>query len=93
MIYFNFNLAIPFWGDRWANVYNKSGNTPWKHKFWEFQVMKDAVVARIEFGCRFRTDHAGVNVGLGLLGYAVEFSFYDSRHWDDETNTYKVYND
>jgi hypothetical protein len=28
---------------------------------------------------------------LGLLGYSVEFHFYDTRHWDFETNTWVKY--
>ena len=30
-----------------------------------------------------KTDHAGFEFGIGLLGYGFHFRIYDTRHWDD----------
>jgi hypothetical protein len=35
-----------------------------------------------------RSDHAGLRVEIGLLGYDVEFQIYDVRHWDYEQKEY-----
>jgi hypothetical protein len=91
MIYFNINIRNPWWGDRWANVYNKSGETPWKHKFWEFEVLKDSELISAEFSLTHRQDHAGIKLGIGLLGYSASFTLYDSRHWNDEEGRWYVY--
>lgn len=93
MIFLKFNIINPLWSDRWANIKNWSGETLWKHKFWEAQVMKDSMLVSFEFSWRVRTDHAGFQLGLGLLGYSIEFSFYDSRHWNEEENRFYNYNE
>ena len=88
----NLNLALrnPFW-NRWDNVWNRAGNTPFKYKFWEAQLMKTNTL--IGFGFRFTTrqDHAGVNVEMGFLGYDIDLNFYDSRHWNDEEGKWNEY--
>lgn len=84
MIYFNFNLRNPWWDNRFENIYCASGETPIKHKFWEFQLMKTENVFRIELDVTTRCDHAGVNFELALLGYQFSINFYDSRHWHYE---------
>lgn len=91
MIYFNVNIRNPWWVDRWEKILSKTGKTLWKNKFWEFELMKDSELFRIEFNWTHRQDHAGVQLELGLLGYKGSFTFYDSRHWDDETGDWKVY--
>jgi hypothetical protein len=93
MIFFKFNIRNPLWSDRWANIKAWHGKTPWKHKFWEAQASKDSVLIGFEFNWRFRTDHAGFQLGADLLGYSIEFSFYDSRHWNEEENRFYNYNE
>ena len=83
MIYFNINIRNPYW-NRFHNLLWKSGKTPFENKFWEFQLMQDDELFRIEFEWSARQDHAGVRLELGLLGYKASFSFYDSRHWNIE---------
>lgn len=83
MIYFNINIRNPWW-NRFENLWNKSGDTPFKNKYWEAQIMKDDELLRIEFEWSARQDHAGVRFELGLLGYKFHFTFYDSRHWNIE---------
>ena len=91
MIYFNINIRNPMWGNRFANLFCRSGNTPWKHKYWEVEILKDSELFRIEFEFTTRQDHAGIGLELGLLGYKIDFRLYDSRHWDYETNSWQVY--
>jgi hypothetical protein len=91
MIYFNINFRNP-WGKDFNNLWNKSGSTPFKNKFWEVQVIENDNWLRLEFGFTIRQDHAGVNLELGLFGYEVHFTFYDSRHWDYENGCWVVYN-
>lgn len=93
MIYFNINIRNPFWWNRFENLWNTAGNTPFKHKYWEIQFMKDCELLRLEFNWSVRQDHAGVQLELGLLGYKVAFSVYDSRHWNEEEGRYYNYDD
>lgn len=88
MIDIRFSLTNP-WSNRFQSVYCKSGKTPIKHKFWEIQTMRTDELIAFEFRVSAMTDHAGANLWLGLLGYAINFQFYDNRHWDFEQNGYK----
>jgi len=38
-----------------------------------------------------KTDHAGVEFGIGLLGYGIHFRIHDTRHWDDYHQQWEVY--
>jgi hypothetical protein len=31
-----------------------------------------------------RQSHAGLDIEIGLFGYAAHFNFYDNRHWNIE---------
>lgn len=91
MIYFNFNIRNPFWWDRFKNIKVWMGDTPFKNKFWELQIMKGPELFRIEIEITTRQDHAGFNIELGLLGYHIGFTFYDNRHWNEEEGRWMVY--
>ena len=36
------------------------------------------------------SDHAGIRLQFGLLGYEIELHIYDSRHWNIKTNTWET---
>lgn len=91
MIYFNFNIRNPWWPDRFANLLCRSGNTPWKHKHWEVEVIKNDNLLRVEAEYTIRQDHSGINLELGLLGYELHLKLYDSRHWDYEKGKWYTY--
>ena len=44
-----------------------------------------------EFKIEWKTDHAGVSLWLGILGFDVGLHFYDTRHWDYKNNKWEVY--
>ena len=90
MIYFNVNIRNPAWWDRFANIKCWSGSTPFKHKHWEAQILKGPELLRFEFEITTQQDHAGLNIELALLGYHIGFTFYDERHWNNETNSWEV---
>lgn len=93
MIYFNINIRNPKWWDRFENIWCKSGDTPFKHKYWEVQFMKSSELFRIEFNWTVQQDHAGVQLELGLFGYQLDLSFHDNRHWNIEAGRYYKYNE
>jgi len=93
MIYFNINIRNPFWGDRWESLKHWSCKEPKNHKSWEIQTMKDSELFRIEFDWTARQDHAGVRLELGLFGYKINFSYYDTRHWHPEKDRWIDYSD
>jgi hypothetical protein len=36
-----------------------------------------------------KTDHAGIEFGIGIFGYGVNFRIYDTRHWNSDTDTWE----
>ena len=90
MINVKFTIENPWW-NRFANIWCHSGKTPFKHTFWEIQLMKSDDIVAFDLRITTRTDHAGAELWLGLLGYAVNLHFYDNRHWDNETKDWVVY--
>ena len=89
MIYFNINIRNPLW-NRFKSIWHRAG-TPKNHKCWEFQVIQNDELFRIEFSWTTRQDHAGVTLELGLFGYTAMFSYYDTRHWDYDKNNWVQY--
>jgi hypothetical protein len=92
MISFNFNLANP-WSKRWANVWCRAYNTPFKNKHIELEVIKDASIVAFSFKLSHWSDHGGLYIDIGLLGYSVSFNFYDCRHWDYARGQWVSYDD
>ncbi len=90
MINFQINLRVPG-SDRFRNIRCWHGITPFVHKFWEVQIYKSADILDIFLRISRKQNHAGIQTGLGLLGFNVEFQIYDSRHWNDETQRWQEY--
>jgi hypothetical protein len=90
MISFNFNLSNP-WSKRWKNVWSKTYNTPFEHKFLELEVIEDSSIVSLMFRLSTRQSHGGLNMELGLVGYSFNFNFYDNRHWNYELDRYYNY--
>lgn len=91
MIYFNFTIRRPAWWERFDNIKCWTGKTFVKHKYWEVQIIKNDNLFRVEFGWTVKEDHAGVNLELGLLGYEIHVTIYDSRHWNTDENRWMTY--
>jgi hypothetical protein len=87
MIAFSFDLINP-WSKRWKNVWSKTYNTPFEHKFLELEVLKDTSILSFSFRLTTRQSHGGLFMELGVLGYSFTFNFYDNRHWSYEYNRY-----
>ena len=90
MINFSFSLINP-WGKRWSNVWCRVYNTPFKNKFLELEVHKDTTIVSFMFHLSTRQSHGGLSMDLGLLGYSVNFNFYDNRHWNYDEGRYFEY--
>lgn len=88
-----FSLAIFENYTKCDSLFSKNGSTRWPNKHWEIEVynLGWGDLLDFEFSWSRKCDHAGFSLKLGLLGYTFEGKFYDSRHWDDETNNYVVY--
>jgi hypothetical protein len=81
-----------FFSDRFETIGYYSYVFTKKHKALEIQAMKTNEILVGRFSLKFRCDHAGVKLYLGLFGYAVDFHCYDTRHWDYEKKQFRVYN-
>ena len=89
MIHFNFGLSNPFCR-RWDTIYYKDKLFA-KHKGGEVQVVKDNTIVSFGFRLTTRQDHSGISLDIGLLGYSVMLSYYDTRHWNDDEGRYYNY--
>jgi hypothetical protein len=57
------------------------------YKGWELQTWYTAYLnIGFEVRATMHTDHFGLFVVIDLLFLHIEFSFYDGRHWDAESN-------
>ena len=94
MINLNFNLYNP-WSRRRDVMLNRflwfKHGTLTKHKAWEFCGYATHHIIDFYFNLTFKGDHAGLQSQFGLLGYSIEFSIYDTRHWDYDTDTWEKY--
>ena len=90
MINLRFSITNP-WSDRFSNVYSTAGKTPFKHKFWEFQIMRTDDILSADLRISSRTDHAGFDLWLGLLSFSVNLVVYDNRHWNTKDDCWELY--
>lgn len=90
MFNFRFSLTNPWW-TRFESIYSAHGKTPVKHKCWEVQVMKSDDLVAVDLRITTRSDHAGVDLWLGLLGYSINMLLYDNRHWNIEEKDWEKY--
>ena len=81
MISFNFNIRIPG-STRFNNIKYYHGSLPISFKFWELQVYFSADIINIGVDVTTRQSHSGIRLCLGLAGINVDFTIYDSRHWN-----------
>jgi len=90
MINLRFSITNPWW-DRFENIKCWAGGTPFKHKFWEVQIMKSDDIVAFDLRTTTQTDHAGIDLWVGLLGYSINAQLYDNRHWNFKENRWMVY--
>jgi hypothetical protein len=89
MINIDFIVINPC-SNRFDSVKCFSGSTPIEHKCWELQFMKTNTVIKFKMAHSIRCDHAGFVLEMGLLGYDIELTFYDTRHWDYKNKCWEV---
>jgi hypothetical protein len=91
MINLNFSIANPWRTDKiWNILWSKYGSIT-RNKAWEFNGYRTGCIINVEFRWTLQGDHAGAYLMMGLLGYEVELAFYDTRHWNYDTNTWECY--
>ncbi len=92
MIGFSIRLSNPFVsGERYNRIYNVWGDLT-KNKYYEILVTRDrGLLVALSFSWRFRESHAGIDLGIGLLGYDLLIEISDKRHWDYVTNIWEEY--
>lgn len=90
MITLVFSIRNPF-SHKFVNLWCRNFNTPFEHKFVELEFYKDSSLLSFRFDLTARQSHSGLNLEFGLLGYCVNFTFYDNRHWNQAANRYEYY--
>jgi hypothetical protein len=92
MITLMLNLTNPFVEEKFDNLFCRSGMIT-THKAWEIELIKySRTLLKAEAKWSVKTNHAGPSISVGLLGYEIELQIYDTRHWNNETNAWEVYN-
>ena len=87
MINLQFQIVNPF-GSRFLNLLSTHGSIG-KNKAWEANVYRTNSIIVFDFSLTFRSDHAGLRVQGGILGFEGELHFYDTRHWDRENKSWE----
>ena len=91
MINLHFSIVNPWYKENFKNIHCRSGLIT-EHKAWEFQIIKYSYnVATFSFQWTVRTDHAGLELEIGLFGYSASLKIYDTRHWNYTQNTWEKY--
>jgi hypothetical protein len=83
MILFKFHLTNPWVKDGFKSLWSKTWKIS-KNKNFEIDInfyFRDFFTIEIDFS-PIGKDHGGINIEVSLLGFTVNFNFYDSRHWD-----------
>jgi hypothetical protein len=93
ILQFRFELSNIFDRWEWFKPLGSLGGRLFWHKAWELEhSYLSTMLMDIDISLTTRRDHAGLNITVGLLGYGVHFSFYDTRHWDYTLNAYAQVN-
>ena len=93
MITLNFKIRNPFFKDsEFKDLWCKTGSFS-QYKHWELQLMYyDWNLFELNLNTHWKgEDHAGPKLDIGILGYQFAASIYDSRHWNENLNTWEVY--
>ena len=87
----NFNLRIDWpWSTRWRTLFCEHGLLFSATKAWEFNGYATHQVVDFNFELRQgKIDHPGLFLMIGLFGYALELSVYDTRHWDNQWGVWR----
>lgn len=90
MFNLHFTLRNP-WSDKFKVLKSRAFRTPFKYKFIELELYKDSTLISVDCQWTIRQSHAGFSCELGIVGYCAKFAYYDSRHWDYDTNKWFDY--
>jgi hypothetical protein len=88
MISFAFSLRNPF-SHKFSHLFVRSFKIS-KNKYCEFEIYRSDVIFSFDFQYSINRDHAGLNVGFGLLTFDMNFQMYDTRHWDYEKKQWAI---
>jgi hypothetical protein len=89
LIHLRFNIGTPW--ELFKNLGSLHGRLG-QHRAWELEHTYYAgSLVDVEFAVSTGEDHAGLELGLGLLGYGIGFRVYDTRHWNTTLNTWVAY--
>lgn len=92
----SFHIALVENHKDWKTLLTKHGKTRWPNKAWEFEIFRSGGLGNLlglSLAWTRKTDHAGIRLEATFIGFEMRYQFYDSRHWDDETDNYVVYDE
>lgn len=78
MINFDFHITNP-WSTRWHILYSRCLRLT-QHLYCEFAAYRTHSVIDCVFRFTVKGDHPGLSLQLGVLGYSLALTVYDSRH-------------
>jgi hypothetical protein len=90
MIGFSFDLYNPFIS-RYKCIYEKSGSLGNPYKEYSIIIEERSVIISFSFDLTICQDHAGANLGFGVLGWYISFNISDMRHWNYDKGEWETY--
>jgi len=87
MIDFSFGLRNPLINNPIHNNCYEKNRKVSKNKVIDFHcgIINDIIVD-FSFNLTFKTDHAGLHIFVGILGFYFNFDLHDTRHWNFKEN-------
>ena len=81
---FRAQLTNPFASDYFKNLGATYGKIM-QHWAWELEhTFYPRALLDIDISVRFQEDHQGFDFTVGVLGYGVHFTIYDTRHYGNK---------
>ena len=91
MINIHLCLSNPWKRDCFKNLLCYGGKIS-QNKSWEFELYQhNYEIVKAVTQLTFNRDHAGFTLNIALFTFGIEFTIYDTRHWNYETNSWEVY--
>jgi hypothetical protein len=88
-IRFKVDIELPYFFNYFTNIFCRYRFLT-KNKIGEIELtFMNNLATGISIYKNIHCDHAQIVLRISILGLAIEFKIYDTRHWDDEKNSWE----
>jgi hypothetical protein len=89
-IRFKFDIELPYFFNYFTTIFYRYRCLT-KNKVGDVQLtLMNNLATGISIYQNIHCDHAQICLRISILGLAIELKIYDTRHWDDEKNSWEA---